>query len=467
MRYYSILGERYASRKMSRIFSEEKKFKTWRKLWVFLAECQSSLGLNITKEQISQLKQSADDLNIGCAKKYEKLVQHDVMAHIHAYGEQAPLAKPIIHLGATSCLITDNADMLIIREALELLRQKIIQVVKQLSVLSKKYQYVHCLGYTHFQVAQPTTLGKRITMWLQDFLMDLEDLQYRLVNLKTLGIKGATGTQASFLDLFDQNHEKVNSLERMMLEKMGFRSAYTITGQTYPRKQDQRLLDMLSGLAASAHKFATDFRLLSHLGVMEEPASEKQVGSSAMPYKRNPIFTERICGLSRFVISLSDNPKYTLCNQWLERSLDDSANRRIVIPDSFLATDAILDLLIKVTKEPVVHSKRIAYQLKEELPFLLTERILMLSVKKGYDRQLVHERIREHSIFVSNQLKEGIIKENELFKHLGNDEHIPFTVSELERIAEDINLVGRAPEQVDTFLKEVRLKLDKILDSKY
>ena len=462
MKHSSILSERYASSEMSMIFSKEKKFKTWRKLWIFLAECQRDLGLEITDKQILQLKKHADDLNIACAKRHEKRLQHDVMAHIHAYGDQAPLAKPIIHLGATSCLITDNADLMIIRESLELLQQKIVHLIRQMLELSKKYQYTHCLSYTHFQVAQPTTFGKRIAVWLQDFLIDAEDLQYRLGALKALGIKGATGTQASFLDLFDQSHEKVESLEKMMLEKMGFKSTYTVTSKTYTRKQDHQLLDVLSGLAASAHKFATDFRLLSHLGIMEEPIAKKQVGSSAMPYKRNPIFTERICGLSRFVISLSENPKYTLCNQWLERSLDDSVNRRLVISDSFLATDAILDLLIKVTKEPVIYTKRISHQLKKEIPFLLTERILMLSTKKGRDRQVVHEAIRKHSIYVSSQLKEGTIEENNLFEYLGTDSDIPFTKSELYKLAENTNLVGRAPEQVEVFLEEVGLKLDKL-----
>lgn len=459
MEYSSILSARYASKEMSALFSAEQKYKTWRKLWVCLAECQQRLGLSITDEQISHLKDHMDNLNIECAEQYEKELQHDVMAHIHAYGDLAPLARPIIHLGATSCLITDNADVLIIKEAMILLQKKLIQFINQLFELAEKYQKLPCLAYTHFQPAQPITFGKRIAVWMQDFLMDLDDLDYRIETLKALGIKGATGTQASFLDLFEQNHEKVDALEKMMLEKLGLKQAYAVTSQTYTRKQDNHLLDVLSGIAASAHKFATDFRLLAHLGVIEEGMSKNQVGSSAMPYKRNPIFTERICSLSRFVISLSENPKYTLCTQWLERSLDDSANRRLVIPESCLAVDAVLDLLIKVTKNPIIYTKKIQSQLEKEIPFLLTERILMLSVKKGCDRQTVHEAIRKHSLYVSTQLKEGNTEENDLLTLLGNDPEIPFSREELNALAKNVNLVGRAPEQVELFLEAVRSRL--------
>ncbi len=459
MEYSSVLNTRYASKEMSAIFSDQKKYTTWRKLWIYLAECQKELGLLITDNQIAQLRDNCDNIDMASAAAYEKELQHDVMAHIHAYGDQAPLARPIIHLGATSCLITDNAEVLIIKEAMLLIRQKLTQLIEQLSTLAREYKDVPCLSYTHFQVAQPTTFGKRISVWLQDFLMDLDDLEYRLKTLKALGIKGATGTQASFLDLLEQDHAKVDRLENMMLNKLGVKQSYSVTGQTYTRKQDIHLVDMLAGIAASAHKFATDFRLLSHLGVIEEPAPQGQVGSSAMPYKRNPILTERICALSRFIISLSENPKYTHCTQWLERGLDDSANRRLVISESCLATDAVLALLIKVTKNPVVYTQKIASQLEKEKPFLLTESILMQSTQKGCDRQTVHEVIRKHSFQVGKKLKEGVASENDLLDTLGNDPAIPFSTHELKELAKNTNLVGRAPQQVELFLKEVESRV--------
>ncbi len=456
--YVSPLASRYSSYAMKALFSDNHKYKTWRKIWILLAESQQALGLPITNEQIKQLKLFSEDIDIASADRYETIFQHDVMAHIHAYGDQAPLAKPIIHLGATSCLITDNADLLIVQQALYMLKTKLIVLIKQLAKLAKKYQYTGCLSYTHFQAAQPTTFGKRTTLWLQDFLIDLEDLVYRLNTLKLLGIKGATGTQASFLDLFDQDHSKVQALEQIMLKKLGFK-AYSVTGQTYTRKQDIHLLDLLSGIAASAHKFATDFRLLTHLGVINEPSKPNQVGSSAMPYKRNPILSERICSLSRFIISLSENPKYTLSVQWLERSLDDSANRRLTISEAFLSTDAVLDLLINITDNPLIYTKKIEQQLTSELPFLLTEKILMESVKKGRDRQVVHEAIRKHSLKITQEIKSGKSHSNLLFEYLGDDNDIPFSNNELIDLSNTANLVGCAPQQVEIFLKEANSKL--------
>ncbi|NQY42917.1 MAG: adenylosuccinate lyase [Legionellales bacterium] len=457
--YVSPLSTRYASCEMSNLFSSNYKYKTWRKIWLALAESQKELGLPITDEQISQLKLFMEDVDIELANNYETELQHDVMAHVHAYGDQAPLAKPILHLGATSCLITDNTEILIIYHALNIIKNKLIVLINQLANLANKYKSVECLSYTHFQPAQPTTIGKRITVWLQDFLIDLEELDYRLGKLKLLGIKGATGTQASFLDLFDQDSNKVKRLEELVIKKLGI-EAFTISGQTYTRKQDIHVLDLLSNIAASSHKFSTDFRLLVHIGIIDEPRKPNQVGSTAMLYKRNPILSERICALSRFVISLSENPKYTLSTQWLERSLDDSANKRLVIPESFLSIDAILELLLKITYQPSVYLNKIDQQLSEQRPFLLTEKILNECVKAGRDRQLVHNVIQKYCLTLSREIRSGDACADELFECLGCDSEIPFTTEEIISLCKDVNISGMSVKQVDDFLQEVHHKLN-------
>jgi len=449
--YQSPLGVRYASKEMNALFSSQNKHSTWRRMWVTLAQAEMELGLPISEEQIAELSNNIDNIDFDKVDEYERQLRHDVMAHIHAYGDQCPKARPIIHLGATSCLITDNSDIVILRDALHILQKKLVTVIKKLSDTAKKYQYLPCLSFTHFQPAQPTTLGKRMTLWLQDFLLDLGDLEFRLKNLRLLGIKGATGTQASFLNLFEGDHEKVCKLESLICQRLGFGKPFPVTGQTYSRKQDVQILQVLSGIATTAHKMATDLRLLAHMKEVEEPFSKNQIGSSAMPYKRNPMQSERICSLARFVISLSENPTYTAATQWFERTLDDSANRRLCIPESFLAVDSILLLLINISGDMVVYPKVIEKNLRQELPFLATENILMESVKKGADRQNIHERIRQHSIAVGKRIKEEGL-DNDLIARIANDKDIPLNEEELGDCLEIHRYIGRAPQQVEEFL---------------
>ncbi len=451
--YQSPLSARYASREMSYLFSPRYKFILWRKLWVALAKAQQTCGLSITDAQIKLLLQNVDTVDIAKAEEYEKQVRHDVMAHIHAYGEQCPEAKGIIHLGATSCYVTDNGDLIQMRDALKLIRNKTIQVIRQLQSFAVQYAHLSCLSYTHFQAAQPTTVGKRACLWLQDLLIDLKDIEYVTDEIRFLGVKGATGTQASFLSLFHGDHHKVKQLETLVSEEMGFNKTLSISGQTYTRKQDIRIAAILASLASSAHKFATDIRLLSHLKEVEEPFADKQVGSSAMPYKRNPVWSERICGLCRFLISLNENALYTEATQWLERTLDDSANRRLYIPELFLTADAILNLLCNVTAGLVVHPKIIEKHMNEEIPFLATEQILMEAVKSGKDRQQIHERLRIHSLESSRQIKEHG-QPNDLLQRIANDTTIGFTLQQIQEFASPEHFIGRAVEQVHAFVNE-------------
>lgn len=452
-RYQSPLSVRYASQEMSYLFSPHHKFTIWRKLWVALAKAQQTCGLAITDAQIKSLLQNVDTVDIAKAEEYEKQVRHDVMAHIHAYGEQCPEAKGIIHLGATSCYVTDNGDLLQMREALKLICNKTIQVIRHLQPFAAQHAHVACLSYTHFQAAQPTTVGKRACLWLQDLLIDLKDIEHAIDEIHFLGVKGATGTQASFLSLFHGDHHKVKQLETLVAKEMGFNRVLSISGQTYTRKQDIRIAATLASLASSAHKFATDIRLLSHLKEVEEPFADKQVGSSAMPYKRNPMRSERICGLCRFLISLNENALYTEATQWLERTLDDSANRRLYIPELFLTADAILNLLCNVTADLVVHPKMIEKHLNEEIPFLVTEQILMEAVKLGKDRQQVHERLRIHSLESSKQIK-AHGQPNDLLQRIANDTAIGLSLQQIQEFARPEHFIGRAVEQVHAFLNE-------------
>lgn len=459
--YQSPLGLRYASQEMTHLFSNQHRHSTWRRLWIALAEAQKDLGLNISAEQIRELKEHVDNIDFEKVACYEKEFRHDVMAHIHAYGDLCPQARPIIHLGATSCLITDNSDLIIYRDALIILRNKLLSVLSLLSSAAQKYKDLPTLSYTHFQTAQPTTVGKRISLWLQDFLLDFHDLQHRLEKLRPLGIRGATGTQASFLSLFEGDHQKVKDLETLVCERFQLNLPFAVSGQTYTRKQDAQILETLSSIATSAHKMCSDFRLLAHLKEMEEPFAKSQVGSSAMPYKRNPMQSERICSLARFVLSLSENPKYTAATQWLERSLDDSANRRLCMPEAFLTCDSILQLLIHLSGNFVVHPKVIENNLNRELPFLATENILCASVKKGKDRQSIHERIRQQCIESSQRMKEEG-KDNDLVQRMTQDDTIPFDEQELAALMLPKNFIGRAPEQVEEFIcKEVSPLLKK------
>lgn len=451
--YQSPLSNRYASEEMSYCFSPHYKFLIWRKLWIALAKAQKALGLPITDEQISSLIHAQEKIDLSKVEEYETKFRHDVMAHIHAYGDLCPSARGILHLGATSCFITDNGDLIQIREGLRLLRNKLLQVIRQLHAFAQQYDSLACLSYTHFQPAQPTTVGKRACLWLQDFLIDFTDVEHLLNDLRFLGVKGATGTQASFLSLFGGDHQKVKKLEELVSKEMGFSQVFTISGQTYTRKQDIRILSVLSSFAASAHKFATDLRLLAHLKELEEPFSEKQVGSSAMPYKRNPMRSERICGLSRFLLSLNENPLYTQATQWFERSLDDSSNRRLYLPEAFLTADTILNLLCNITKEMIVHPRVIEKHLHDELPFLATEQILMECVKRGKDRQEIHEKLRIHSLEASRLIKEEG-KSCDLFDRLARDPAIGLTAQELSHLSQIKNFIGRAIEQTHDFLNE-------------
>lgn len=463
-RYVSPLSERYASREMQYIFSPDMKFRTWRKLWIALAETEKELGLNITQEQIDELKEHADDINYDVAKERERQVRHDVMSHVYAYGVQCPKAKGIIHLGATSCYVGDNTDIIVMAEALKLVRKKLVNVIAELSRFADKYKAQPTLAFTHFQPAQPTTVGKRATLWTQEFLMDLEDLEYVLGSLKLLGSKGTTGTQASFLELFDGDQETIDRIDPMIAEKMGFKSCYPVSGQTYSRKVDTRVLNVLAGIAASAHKMSNDIRLLQHLKEVEEPFEKSQIGSSAMAYKRNPMRSERIASLSRFVMVDALNPAITSATQWFERTLDDSANKRLSIPEGFLAIDGILDLCLNVVDGLVVYPKVIEKHLLAELPFMATENIMMDAVKAGGDRQELHERIRELSMEAGRTVKvEG--KDNNLLELIAADPSFNLTLEDLKNAMEPSRYVGRAKEQTETFLaKTVKPVLDERRD---
>ena len=453
-RYQSPLSERYASKEMQYIFSPDKKFRTWRKLWIALAETEKELGLPITDEQIAELKEHAEDINYEVAKEREKLVRHDVMSHVYAYGQQCPKAKGIIHLGATSCYVGDNTDMILMSEALGLVREKLINVIAELARFADAYKAQPTLAFTHFQPAQPTTVGKRATLWLQEFLMDLEDLEYVKGSLKLLGSKGTTGTQASFLELFEGDQETIDKIDPMIAKKMGFEACYPVSGQTYSRKVDTRVLNVLAGIAASAHKMSNDIRLLQHLKEVEEPFEKTQIGSSAMAYKRNPMRSERIASLSRYVMIDALNPAITSATQWFERTLDDSANKRLSVPEGFLAIDGILDLCLNVVDGLVVYPKVIEKHLMSELPFMATENIMMDAVKAGGDRQELHERIRTLSMEAGKTVKvEG--KENNLLELIAADPAFNMTLEDLKKTMDPKRYVGRAPLQVEKFLETV------------
>ena len=463
--YQSPLSARYASKEMKYIFSPDKKFRTWRKLWIALAESEKELGLPITQEQIDELKAHADDINYEVAQEREKIVRHDVMSHVYAYGVQCPNAKGIIHLGATSCYVGDNTDIIIMTEGLKLIRNKLITVIRNLSKFADEYKALPTLAFTHFQPAQPTTVGKRATLWLQELLMDLEDVEYQLSKAKLLGSKGTTGTQASFLELFDGDHEKCKMLDHKIAEKMGYKACFPVSGQTYSRKLDSQFLNVLAGIAQSAAKFSNDIRLLQHLKEVEEPFEKNQIGSSAMAYKRNPMRSERIGSLSRYVMVDVLNGYFTTATQWFERTLDDSANKRLSIPEAFLAVDGILSLYANVADGLVVYPKVIEQRLRKELPFMATENIMMDAVKKrGADRQQLHERIREHSMAASKVIKEEG-GENDLLERIAADEAFGVTLEELEHILKPENYTGRAKEQTEDFLNEcIKPVLEKYAD---
>ena len=453
-RYVSPLSERYASRQMQEIFSPDRKFRTWRKLWIALAETEKELGLPITQEQIDELRAHADDINYEEAKAREKIVRHDVMSHVYAYGLQCPTAKGIIHLGATSCYVGDNTDMILMRDALDLVRSKLLTVIKNLAAFAEKYKDLPTLAFTHFQPAQPTTVGKRATLWINEFVMDLEDLDYVRGSLRLLGSKGTTGTQASFLELFAGDQEKCDALDPMIAEKMGFPGCVPVSGQTYSRKVDTRVLNVLAGIAASATKFSNDIRLLQHLKEVEEPFEKGQIGSSAMAYKRNPMRSERIASLSRYVLADALNPAITSSVQWFERTLDDSANKRLSVPEGFLAVDGILDLAANVADGLVVYPKVIRKHFLAELPFMATENILMDAVKAGGDRQELHEKIRQLSMEAGKVVKEEG-KDNDLLERIAADPAFHLTKEDLASAMEPAKYVGRAPRQVKKYLAEV------------
>lgn len=462
--YTSPLSERYASREMQYIFSPEKKFRTWRRLWVALAEAEKELGLDITQEQIDELKAHQDDINFEVAKEREKVVRHDVMSHVYAYGVQCPKAKGIIHLGATSCYVGDNTDIILMNEALALVRRKLINVIAELADFAEKYKALPTLAFTHYQPAQPTTVGKRATLWLQDFMMDLEDLDYVKGSLKLLGSKGTTGTQASFLELFDGDMEKVKKLDPMIAEKMGFSGCYPVSGQTYSRKVDTRVMNVLGGIAASASKMAGDIRLLQHMKEVEEPFEKNQIGSSAMAYKRNPMRSERIASISRYVMIDVLNPAVTSATQWFERTLDDSANKRISIAEGFLAVDGVLDLCLNVVDGLVVYEKVIRRHLMDELPFMATENIMMDAVKKGGDRQELHEKIRQLSMEAGANVKQNG-GDNNLLELIAADESFGLSLEELEASMQPEKYTGCAEAQVDNYLENyVRPVLDENRD---
>ncbi len=453
-RYTSPLTGRYASKEMQYIFSQDNKFRTWRKLWIALAETEHELGLNITKEQIDELKAHQDEINYEVAEAREKEVRHDVMSHVYAYGVQCPNAKGIIHLGATSCYVGDNTDIIIMREGLELVHKKLVNVINELSKFAMKYKDMPTLAYTHFQPAQPTTVGKRATLWLNELVLDLEDLEYVLGSLKLLGSKGTTGTQASFLELFDGDHAKCRQLDQMIAEKMGFTSCYPVSGQTYSRKVDFRVLSVLAGIAQSAHKFTNDIRMLQHMKEVEEPFEKHQIGSSAMAYKRNPMRSERIASLADYVISDLMNPMLVSSTQWFERTLDDSANKRLSVPEGFLAIDGILDLYLNVVDGLVVYPKVIRKHLMAELPFMATENIMMDAVKAGGDRQELHEKIRQLSMQAGKTVKEEG-KDNNLLELIAADPSFHLSLEDLEASMQPERYVGRAPKQTEEFITGV------------
>ena len=453
-RYVSPLSERYASREMQYIFSPDKKFKTWRRLWIALAETEKELGLDITQEQIDELKANADNINYEVAKEREKKVRHDVMSHVYAYGQQCPKAKGIIHLGATSCYVGDNTDIIVMTEALRLVKKKLVNVLHELAEFADTYKALPTLAFTHFQPAQPTTVGKRATLWMQEFCLDLEDLDHVLGGMKLLGSKGTTGTQASFMELFDGDQKIIDRIDPMIAKKMGFRGCYPVSGQTYSRKVDTRVCNVLAGIAASAHKMSNDIRLLQHLKEVEEPFEKNQIGSSAMAYKRNPMRSERIASLSRYVMTEALNPAMTSAVQWFERTLDDSANKRLSIPEAFLAIDGVLDLCLNVVDGLVVYPKVIEKRLMSELPFMATENIMMDAVKAGGDRQELHEKIRTLSMEAGKNVKvEG--KENNLLELIAADPAFNLTMEELKACMEPSRYVGRSEIQVQAFLKDV------------
>ena len=460
-RYVSPLSERYASKEMQYIFSPDMKFRTWRKLWIALAETEKELGLNITDEQIEELKAHAEDINYDVAKERERLVRHDVMSHVYAYGVQCPKAKGIIHLGATSCYVGDNTDIIVMTEALKLVKKKLVNVLAELAKFADEYKNQPTLAFTHFQPAQPTTVGKRATLWMQEFCLDLEDLDYVLGSMKLLGSKGTTGTQASFLELFEGDQETIDKIDPMIAAKMGFRECYPVSGQTYSRKVDTRVLNILAGIAASAHKMSNDIRLLQHLKEVEEPFEKSQIGSSAMAYKRNPMRSERIASLSRYVMVDALNPAITSATQWFERTLDDSANKRLSVPEGFLAIDGILDLCLNVVDGLVVYPKVIEKRLRSELPFMATENIMMDAVKAGGDRQELHERIRELSMEAGRTVKvEG--KDNNLLELIAADPAFNLTLEDLQKSMDPSRYTGRAKEQTERFVNTV---VQPILDS--
>ena len=452
--YESPLSARYAGREMKYLFSPDKKFRTWRKLWIALAEAEHELGLPVTQEQVDELKAHAEDINYEVAEAREKEVRHDVMSHVYAYGQQCPKAAGIIHLGATSCYVGDNTDIIIMTEALTLIRDKLVAVLRVLSKFAEEYAGLPTLAFTHFQPAQPTTVGKRAALWMQDLLLDLEDVEYQLGKAKLLGSKGTAGTQASFLELFEGNHQKVKELDKKIAEKLGYKESFAVSGQTYSRKLDSQMLNILSGIAQSAAKFSNDIRLLQHLKEVEEPFEKGQIGSSAMAYKRNPMRTERIASLSRYVMVDALNPAFTEAGQWFERTLDDSANKRLSVPEAFLAVDGILTLYANVADGLVVYPKVIEQHLLKELPFMATENIMMDAVKRGGNRQQLHEAIRVHSMAAAKVIKEQG-GENDLLERIAGDPVFGVTLDELRDILKPEKYVGRAPEQTRDFLAEV------------
>jgi adenylosuccinate lyase len=467
-KYVSPLSERYASKEMQYIFSPDKKFRTWRKLWIALAEVEQELNLTdadgeprITDEMIAELKAHAEEINYDVAKAREKEVRHDVMSHVYAYGVQCPKAAGIIHLGATSCYVGDNTDVIIMTEALKLVRTKLLNVINELSKFAMKYKNLPTLAFTHFQPAQPTTVGKRATLWLQELYLDLQDVEYMISQQKLLGSKGTTGTQASFLELFNGDHETVRKIDGMIAEKMGFSGCYPVSGQTYSRKVDSRVLNVLSGIAQSAHKFSNDVRLLQHLKEIEEPFEKNQIGSSAMAYKRNPMRSERIASLANYVMADALNPAITAATQWFERTLDDSANKRISVPEAFLAIDGILDLYLNIVDGLVVYDKVIYQHFMNEIPFMATENIMMDAVKAGGNRQELHEKIRTYSMEAGAVVKkEG--KPNDLLNRIANDPAFNMTLEQLQALMKPENYVGRAPQQTEEFISEV---IQPVLDA--
>ncbi|MCR5669272.1 MAG: adenylosuccinate lyase [Lachnospiraceae bacterium] len=469
-RYISPLSERYASKEMQYIFSEDKKFRTWRRLWIALAEAEMELGLNedgkpvITQEMIDEMKEHQDDINYDVARAREKEVRHDVMSHVYAYGQQCPKAAGIIHLGATSCYVGDNTDMIIMKEGLELVRKKLVNVIYELAQFAEKNKDLPTLAFTHFQPAQPTTVGKRATLWINEFMMDLEDLDYVLSTLKLLGSKGTTGTQASFLELFQGNHDIIDQIDPMIAKKMGFEKCMPVSGQTYSRKVDTRVCNVLAGIAASAHKMSNDIRLLQHLKEVEEPFEKNQIGSSAMAYKRNPMRSERIASLSRYIMIDALNPAITSATQWFERTLDDSANKRLSIAEGFLATDGVLDLVLNVVDGLVVYPKVIEKRLRSELPFMATENIMMDAVKNGGNRQEMHEEIRQLSMKAGANVKEKGL-DNNLLELIAEDAKFGLSLEDLEKTMDPAKYVGRSPRQVEVYLREeVKPVLEKNKD---